>query len=127
MAVTQPFGDKIKLFIPVIIGFIGFQLLFHFVIKPNSVVHTPTTTEYKADSLQSVIDSLQIDIKLSEDGFDVRESRYEDVIGEYEIGLSYLKDYHPSAYKDFHRIIGMKERYSRELEKENKQRLNINE
>jgi len=124
---THKFGGKTIAIIAFIIGFIGFQLLFHFIIKPNNIAPEPFTTECKADSLQSVIDSLQIDIKLSEDGFDVRESRYEDVIGEYEIGLSYLKDYHPSAYKDFHRIIGMKERYSRELEKENKQRLNINE
>ena len=77
------------------------------------------------DSLHNVIDSLQSEIKLQSDGFDSRESRYEDIIGEYEIGLSYLKDYHPKAYKDFHRIIGMRERYSRELDRENKQRLKI--
>jgi hypothetical protein len=35
------------------------------------------------------------------------------------MGLSYLKYYHPSAYKDFHRIVGMRERYSHELEREN--------
>jgi hypothetical protein len=62
-----------------------------------------------------------------EDGFDSREHRYEDVISDYEIGLSYLKDYHPTAYKDFHRIVGMREKYSFELERENKKRLNINE
>ena len=77
------------------------------------------------DSLHNVIDSLQSEIKLQSDGFDSRESRYEDIISEFEIGLSYLKDYHPNAYKDFHRIIGMKERYSRELDRENKQRLKI--
>lgn len=128
MAGTQPFGDKIKPFMGFIIGFILFQIFFWTVLHPrNYEAPTPTTTECKADSLQSVIDSLQTDIKISEDGFDTRESRYEDVIHEYEIGLSYLQDYHPSAYKDFHRIIGMKERYSRALDKENKQRLNINE
>lgn len=78
----------------------------------------------KTDSLQNVVDSLQAELKFQADGFDSRESRYEDVIGEYEIGLSYLKDYHPTAYKDFHRIIGMREKYSRELDRENKQRLN---
>jgi len=127
MAGTQPFGGKTKAVIAFIVGFILFQLLFHFVIKPDGVVHPPTTIECKADSLQSVIDSLQTDIKILEDGFDAKERRYEDVIGEYEIGMSYLQDYHPSAYKDFHRIIGMRERYSRALDKENKQRLNINE
>jgi hypothetical protein len=125
MADTQPFGDKIKPFMGFIIGFILFQIFFWTVLHPRkNETPIPTTTECKADSLQSVIDSLQIDIKISEDGFDARESRYEDVIHEYEIGLSYLQDYHPTAYKDFHRIIGMKERYSHELERENKQRLN---
>lgn len=82
------------------------------------------TSLQKQDSLQNVIDSLQTEIFMLEDGFDSKEHRYEDVIGEYEIGISYLKDYHPKAYKDFHRIIGMRERYSAELERENIKRLN---
>jgi hypothetical protein len=77
----------------------------------------------KKDSLNKVIDSLRTEIIFLEDGFDVKEHRYEDVIFEYELGLSYLKDYHPKAYKDFNRIIGMKERYSAELERENNKRL----
>jgi hypothetical protein len=76
------------------------------------------------DSLQNVIGNLQSDIKILEDGFDTKEHRYEDVIDEYELGLSYLKDYHPKAYKDFHRMVGFKERYSFELERENTKRLN---
>lgn len=80
----------------------------------------------KRDSLQNIIDSLQTEIQFNEDAFDSRENRYEDIISEYEMGLSYLKDYHPAAYKDFHRIIGMKERYSRQLERENKTRLETN-
>jgi hypothetical protein len=78
----------------------------------------------KRDSLQNVIDSLQTEIIMLEDGFDSKEHRYEDVIFEYELGLSYLKDYHPTAYKDFHRIIGMRERYTTELNRENTKRLN---
>lgn len=78
----------------------------------------------KVDSLHNVIDSLQIEILMLEDGFDAKEKRYEDVIFEYELGLSYLKDYHPIAYKDFHRIIGMRESYSHELKRENTKRLN---
>ena len=81
----------------------------------------------KRDSLQTTIDSLKSEIEIMENDFDSKEHRYEDIIGEYEIGLSYLKDYHPKAYKDFHRIIGMKERYSSELDKENKKRLSIYE
>ena len=76
------------------------------------------------DSLQNVIDSLQTSITILENGFDSKEQRYEDVIFEYELGLSYLKDYHPHAYKDFHRIIGMRERYTTELNRENTKRLN---
>ncbi len=79
------------------------------------------------DSLQDVIGNLQSKVHMLEDGFDTKEHRYEDIIGEYEFGLSYLKEYHPKAYKDFHRVVGFKERYSFELERENKQRLNINE
>ena len=71
------------------------------------------------DSLKNVVDSLQSEIFIVEDGCDYREHRYEDVIDEYELGMSYLQDYHPKAYKDFHRIIGMKERYSKELDREN--------
>ena len=75
------------------------------------------------DSLQNVVGSLQSEIHMLEDGFDTKEHRYEDVIGEYELGLSYLEYYHPKAYRDFHRVIGMRERYSFELERENIKRL----
>lgn len=78
----------------------------------------------KVDSLNKVVDSLQTELFMQEDDFDFKEHRYEDVIFEYELGISYLKDYHPKAYKDFHRIIGMKERYSEELNRENGKRLN---
>jgi hypothetical protein len=77
------------------------------------------------DSLHNVIGNLQSDIKILEEGFDSREHRYEDVLLDYEIGLSYLKDYHPTAYKDFHRIVGMRERYTHELEKENIKHLKL--
>jgi hypothetical protein len=79
------------------------------------------------DSLTRVIDSLQTEIFSLEDGFDYKEHRYEDVVFEYELGLSYLKDYHPKAYKDFHRIIAHKEKYSHEIERENKKTLSIKE
>ena len=79
------------------------------------------------DSLTRVVDSLQTEIFTIEDGFDYKEHRYEDVVFEYELGLSYLKDYHPTAYKDFHRIIAHKEKYSHEIERENKKTLSIKE
>jgi hypothetical protein len=87
--------------------------------KENYEIQTRTI-----DSLNKVVDSLQTEIFTLEDGFDFKEHRYEDVLFEYELGISYLKDYHPKAYKDFHRIIGHKERYSHELERENIKRLN---
>jgi hypothetical protein len=124
---THKFGDNMKILLAFAIGFIGFQLLFHLVINPNNTAPEPITIECKADSLQNVIFNLQSDIRILEEGYDSREHRYEDVISDYEIGLSYLKDYHPTAYKDFHRIVGMREKYSFELERENKNRLNINE
>jgi len=92
--------------------------------REKELAPQPISVDYKIDSLNNVIDSLQTEIFMLEDGFDFKEHRYEDVIGEYEIGLSYLKDYHPTAYKDFHRIIGMRERYSHELNRENSKRLN---
>jgi hypothetical protein len=79
---------------------------------------------YTIDSLNKVIDSLQTEIFTLEDGFDYKEHRYEDVLFEYELGLSYLKDYHPKAYKDFHRLIAHKERFSHQIERENSKRLN---
>ena len=90
------------------------------VAKSKSQYENQTRT---IDSLNVVVDSLQTEIFMLEDGFDSKEHRYEDILFEYELGISYLKDYHPKAYKDFHRIIGMRERYSEELQRENSKRL----
>ena len=84
-----------------------------------------TNQTHTIDSLTRVIDSLQTEIFTIEDEFDFKEHRYEDVVFEYELGLSYLKDYHPKAYKDFHRIIAHKEQYSHQTERENTKRLSI--
>ncbi len=93
--------------------------------KPHDQIAPPPINNVcEDDSLRNVIYNLKSEIEILENGFDSKEHRYEDVISEYEIGLSYLKDYHPKAYKDFHRIIGMKEQFSSELERENKKRLN---
>lgn len=128
MADTQQFGGKKIAMIAFIAGALLFQIFFWTILYPrNYTAPESIITECKTDSLQSVIDSLQTEYKILEDGCDSRETRYENTISEYQWGLSYLEDYHPAAYKDFHRIIGMKEKYSRKLDKENKQRLNINE
>jgi hypothetical protein len=112
----------IRLLIAIIIIMILLTMALN---KPHDqIAPEPIKQTCKDDSLRNVIDSLKIEIETNEDGFDKKEHRYEDVINEYEIGLSYLKDYHPKAYQDFHRVIGMKERFSFELERENKKRLN---
>jgi hypothetical protein len=77
----------------------------------------------KEDSLQSVINQLQIELESQENGFDKKESRYESILFEYEYGINWLKEKHPDAYREFHRIIAMKERYSIEANKENNKRL----
>ena len=119
---------KIGLFAILIIGFVAVGLsMNHSKVNITKAEESYLTSLQKRDSLQNVIDSLQIHIVMLEDGFDIKEHRYEDVIFEYELGLSYLKDYHPTAYKDFHRIIGMKERYSPELDRDNKKRLKVYE
>ena len=118
---------KVGLFTILIIGFVAVGLsVNHSKVNITRAEESYLSSLQKQDSLQNVIDSLQTEIFFLEDGFDSKEHRYEDVIFEYELGLSYLKDYHPRAYRDFNRIIGMRERYSSDLEKENKKRLNIN-
>jgi hypothetical protein len=92
--------------------------------KPHDMVPPPINIS-KEDSLQNVINELTIEKEHDEDGWDNKEKRYEQVIFEYELGLDHLKHYHPTAYKEFHRIVGFKENYSHETERENKKRLNI--
>jgi len=116
---------KIGLFALLVVGIVAVGLSMNNRDKPV-IALSKSNYETKIrtiDSLKNVIDSLQTEIFTIEDGFDFKEHRYEDVVFEYELGLSYLKDYHPKAYKDFHRIIGHKETYSHEIERENIKRL----
>lgn len=93
------------------------------ITKPNDL-KPPVVQICKEDSLREVIYQLQNDLEIEEDGWDKKENRYEDIIFEYEYGLNHLKESHSDAYREFHRIIGYRERYSQQLEKENKIRLN---
>lgn len=110
------------LILGLIIGSIigAFVSLIHFDDKPTLIVNTDICKE---DSLRRVISDLQIEIENEEDGWDKKEKRYEQTLFEYEMGLEHLKYYHLTAYKEFHRIIGYKENYSHEVERENKKRL----
>jgi hypothetical protein len=110
----------IRILISIIIGAL---LLIVSLRKPNDVMAPTPSNQCKEDSLQSVINQLQIDLQTEEDGWDDKEKRYSDVIFEYEFGLEHLKNYHPKAYQEFHRIIGYKESYSKETERENNKRL----
>jgi hypothetical protein len=116
-------NDKIKLW-QIIIGPLAVVLIILIMSKSHET--TPTSTilnECKEDSLRRVISDLQIEIENEEDGWDKKEKRYEQTLFEYEMGLEHLKHYHLTAYKEFHRIIGYKENYSHEVERENKKRL----
>jgi hypothetical protein len=126
-------GDKLKITLGtiLIVGIIAMTIIsigFSMNNKDKPVVAMSRENyqiqTHTIDSLTRVVDSLQTEIFAIEDGFDFKEHRYEDVVFEYELGLSYLKDYHPKAYKDFHRIIAHKERYSHEVERENTKILN---
>ena len=76
------------------------------------------------DSLQTKIDSLQMEIHSQAQKFDNTEKKYKEILFEYELGIDRIKNYHPRAYEDFHRILAYREDYSREAEIENKKRLN---
>ena len=117
--------NRKDLFIRVLGGVIIIVLLTIIAIrKPHNMI-APSTNICKEDSLQSVINQLQIDLENEEDGWDSKERRYEQILFEYEFGLDHLKHYHINAYRDFHRIIGYKENFTHEIERENKKRLNI--
>ena len=94
--------------------------LMYFNDKPNVVI---TTNICKEDSLQNVINELQMELKIQSDGFDSKEKRYEEILFEYKWGVDYLKYYHTQAYRDFHRILSHKEIYNRSDERENIKRL----
>jgi hypothetical protein len=97
-----------------------FISLIYFNDKPDVVI---TTNICKEDSLQNVINELQMELKIQSDGFDSKEKRYEEILFEYKWGVDYLKYYHTQAYRDFHRILSHKEIYNRSDEQENIKRL----
>ena len=87
--------------------------------KSNYEIQTRTI-----DSLQNVVDSLQMEFQSQAQKFDNKEKKYKEILFEYELGIDRIKNYHPRAYEDFHRILAYREDYSREAEIENKKRLN---
>jgi hypothetical protein len=107
------------------VGLVALLALVVYTCTNETIVEPIKATTSKSDSLQNVVDSLQAEIIFQNEGFDSKEKRYEDVISEYQFGIEYIEKYHPEAYRDFHRIIGFKERFRRSDEIENKKRLSI--
>ena len=97
-----------------------FVSLMYFNDEPTPVV---TTIICKEDSLQNVINELQMEKKLLSDGFDSKEKRYSEILFEYEYGIDHLKIYQPHAYREFHRILSHKEIFNRQDEQDNIKRL----
>ena len=87
--------------------------------KSNYEIQTRTI-----DSLQNVVDSLHTELDSQAKMTDSKEKKYKEILFEYEFGIDRIKNYHPRAYEDFHRILAYREDYSREAEIENKKRLN---
>jgi hypothetical protein len=116
-----------RIAISLIVGLIIFIVIFTF-LELNYRVETINYKQHvcKEDSLREVVNNLKGELEMAEDGWDKKEQRYEDILFEYEYGIGQLKENRPEAYRYFHRIIGYRERYSRDVEFENKKRLNIN-
>jgi len=119
---------KITLGTILIVGIIAITIVsigFSMNNKDN-VTPEPITTECKADSLQSVIDSLTSDYEIQREGWENKEKRYENIIFHYQYGLGYIKDYDPATYKKIIRIAMLREDFSYDVEKEFKEQVNIN-
>lgn len=109
-----------------VIPFIAICVVFYYVNNQPTQSQVIYNHNCKEDSLKNVINGLQAELEMAEDGWDKKENRYEDILFEYEYGIDHIKESHPSAYKEFHRIIGYREKYSHKVERENKIRLNSN-
>ena len=101
---------KIGLFTILFIGIIALGLsMNHSKVNIKKAEESYLASLQKRDSLETVIDSLQTEIFVLEDGCDYKEHRYENVIDEYEMGMDYLKNHHPTAYKDFNKFVARKQ------------------
>lgn len=97
----------------------GYKKSIDAITKDNYGIQTHTI-----DSLQTKIDSLEMEFQSQAQKFDNKEKEYKQILFEYELGIDRIKNYHPKVYEDFHRILAYREDYSREAEIENKKRLN---
>ena len=127
MADTHKFGGKKIAMIAFIACVLLFQIFFWTILYPrNHTAPEPITTECKADSLQIVIDSLNLEFETQREGWENKEKRYENIIFHYQYGLGYIKDYDPLTYQKIIRIAMLREDFSYDVEKEFKEQVNIN-
>jgi hypothetical protein len=97
------------------------------ILKPNNTSSKEeiNTNELLVENqkLKSENDSLSAELESQAERTDSKEKKYKEILFEYELGIDRIKNYHPKAYEDFHRILAYREDYSREAEIENKKRL----
>lgn len=117
--------NKKELLVRVIMGLTIVLLLITMIFKidrTNTVAPVPPSVSNE-DSLLNVIDSLSSQVATYEMELDQIEKKHDEVVFEYGLGLEHIEKTHPDAFKEFHRFIGFKERYTRETKNENKKRL----
>jgi regulator of replication initiation timing len=110
-----------------VLGSIIWLILYVSVIKPKNtpIVEETNTNQLLVENqkLKSENDSLRAELQSQAQRTDFKEKKYKEILFEYELGIDRIKNYHPNAYEDFHRILAYKEDYSIEAEIENKKRL----
>lgn len=117
--------NKKELLVRIIMGVTIVLLLTTMIMKSdqtNTVAPAPPSVS-NDDSLLNVIDSLSTQVVSLESELDQLEKKHDEVVFEYELGLTHIEKIHPDAFKEFHRFIGFKEIYTRETKAENKKRL----
>jgi hypothetical protein len=110
-----------------LLGSMVWLVFYMSILKPKNtpIVEEVNTNELLVENqkLKSENDSLNAELQHTNQFFDKKEKKYKEILFEYELGIDRIKNYHPNAYEDFHRILAYKEDYSREDEMENKKRL----
>ena len=110
-----------------LLGSVLWLAIYISILKPNitPVVEETNTNQLLVENqkLKSENDSLSAELESQAQTTDSKEKKYKEILFEYELGIDRIKNYHPRAYEDFHRILAYREDYSREAEIENKKRL----
>jgi hypothetical protein len=120
-------NNSVKAAMFFLLGSMVWLVFYMTILKPNNtpVIEETNTNQLLVENqkLKSENDSLNAQLESQAKLFDNTEKKYKEILFEYELGIDRIKNYHPKAYEDFHRILAYKEEYSREAEIENKKRL----